>query len=440
MAALPGRKAFFTTYLSSLWIQGLTLLSGMLVARMLGPEGRGQLAGAQVWPGILGMVALFGVNNILSIQAAEKKRPVSELETLGLVLALPTIALCIVAGWFLLPWVLPAGQPELIPLSRGYLLIVPIFAWTSTLMAIDQGAGNFRRFNQVRNILNPVYLGLVLVFWLVGVREVVWFLAALLFANFAVMVFRLAGARPARLTGPLPPQAAALWREGFPFWITGIVHVLRDNAERIVLMALLPAAALGFYVVAFTASGIHLNLGKSLNLVLFSRSAAQSQEKALLDVARLFRLMAVMNLVLGLCVAAALPLLIPLVFGAEFKPSVWPAMLLVVSQFFLSQGMLINEGLRARRKPFFGMLGMVLATGVFVLAGVMLAGRAGLLGVAAASVIGQACYCAYMMLRLKRACPEAALFPGAAEARSLAQGLRGLSRRGSGFPGAGNPG
>jgi O-antigen/teichoic acid export membrane protein len=386
---------------------------------LLGPEGRGQFAGAQVWPSIFGMVALLGINNALSLRAAKNRSCKPAFERLALLWGLPLAGVAALVGWFALPRLIPLDNPDLLPLSRLCLIQVPLFVLTSNLMAIDQGTGDFRRFNTARNILTPVYLVLLLLLWCLKLRQVAWFLGALLAANAAVLLYRLAVVRWAVVSDVNPVSPSRLVRDGMPFWITGIVLVLRDNAERLLLMFLLGPVALGLYVVAFTASGVHLNVSKSLNLIVFARSAAQIHDLALADAARLFRLMALLNIALGVAMIAGLPLLIRIVYGPRFGASVLPAMLLVTSQGLLSQGAILDEALRAQAKPFIGLACVLLGMATFAGFGILLAGHYGLVGVASAAIAGQVAYCGAIVIATKRLVPGIQICPSASDVGQL---------------------
>jgi O-antigen/teichoic acid export membrane protein len=320
-------------------------------------------------------------------------------------------------GWFLYPWLVPA---ETLQLNRLNLLYIPLFILTAHLMAIDQGAGNFWRFNIARNVLNPVYLFLVLVFWFLGIHGVVWFVAAQLLANFAVLLYRLVAMdRNDWTEGDQPLDERKLIWSGVPFFLASVAYMVRDNIDRALLLFLLGPAPLGLYVVALTASGAHMTLSKSFNLVIFARSAALSKDEAMADTAKLFRMMCVVNTIFGLALAAALPWLIPFLFGQSFAGSVVPAMLLVVAQLLLAQGSLLEESLRAQSKPFYGVMGLVVTIAVFALVGAVLAPRFGVAGAAVASIVAQFCFCVFMCAVLKRFQPAARLRPGLADVRSV---------------------
>jgi O-antigen/teichoic acid export membrane protein len=427
VSELPGKRAFFATFATGIATQALTLVSGALAARLLGPEGRGQFAGSQVWPGILGMIALLGINNALSIRAARQREHKGAFERQSIRLGLLLSLAGVVAGWFAMPWLVPADNPELLWLSRLSLVHIPLFVLTSNLMAIDQGCGDFRQFNIARQVLAPVYLLLVVTLWIMGVRDVVWFVLSLLAANLAVLLFRLAVVRWKSNVPPPAPDRAGLFRTGARFWITGIAAVLRDNAERLLLMFLLGPAALGLYVVAGTASGAHLNLTRSLNLIVFARAATLGEGQALNDAARFFRLMGLLNLLLSLGMVAAMPLLIWLIYGAGFSGSVVPAMLLVAAQYFLSQGAVLDEALRARANPFVGLGGMLCGMAVFAAAGWGLSATMGLLGVAIAAIAGQLVYCLWMVVAFRRASGNQPLLPGPADFADLRRLIQGTS-------------
>jgi O-antigen/teichoic acid export membrane protein len=419
VSSLPGKKAFTATFITSVWIQLLTLVTGALSARLLGPEGRGQFAAAQVWGSVLGMIALLGLNNVFGIHAAKLRDRIAALERAAVMSGILSLAVTI-AGWFVVPLLLPPANPGLIPLARLFLMYIPIFVLTSNLMAIDQGSGNFIQFNIARNVLTPVYLVLLCLLWIFGVRKVEWFLASLLAANFAVLLYRLSRITPCKEHDPPSlVQISELAREGIPFWITNCVLALRENAERLLLIFLLGPAPLGLFVVASTAATAHLTVTKSLNLVIFSRAAALSKSHALKDAAQVFRVMSLVNLICGLGMIAVQPLLIPVIFGNRFANAIPAAALLVVAQFFQSQGSVLHEALRGQARPFIGLAAALVGMAVFCGTGYWLAREWGLVGVAIGSILGQASYCGFLMIILKRLEPQAHLLFGGEDGKRL---------------------
>lgn len=388
---------------------------------------------------ILGVVALIGANSSLSIHVAKERDKKAAFELQALSLGLPLSILGVGIGWVAMPLLVPADNPDLLWLSRVNLMYIPVYVLTTFLMAVDQGCGDFRRFNIARNILTPVYLVLLIAIWLAGLRDVIWFIYALLGANLAALAYRIVVIRWDQIANHVPPPGH-LFQPGISFWITSIVGILRENAARLLLMFLLGPASLGLFVVAFTASGAHLNVSKSLNLIIFSRSAALQGELALQDAARFFRLMSIVNFALSMLMLAAMPVLIWIIYGSNFSESVIPAMMLLLAQYFLSQGGILDEALRGQGRPYVGLVGLIAGVAAFAALGWILANPYGLVGVAAASIGGQLVYWLWMMMAFRRIGNGIRLLPVLEDISELirlfGEMKRGLMNRALGKPAA----
>lgn len=416
------------TFGTGLWIQLLTVVTGILVARSLGAEGRGLLAGAQIWPAVLASLSLLGVNSALAIRAAKEPAALGCLTRRALLLGGKSAVVALVAGYWVVPLLVPDSAPRLIELTRVYLLYIPIFVLTSHLMALDQGRGDFGRFNATRNVLNPVYLALVLLLWANGVVDPKWFLLSLLLANLATLAFRLIVFKPERLdSGDVTERA--LLREGLPFWATSLAYVLRDNIERFVAVWLVGAAGLGIYVVAWTASGAHLTLSKSLNLLVFSRSASLSSEEAMSDAGRTFRIALCANISLAVLMGLLIPWLVPAFYGAEFRDAVFPAIVLLGSQGLLAQAGILDESLRGQGRPLPGMLGVVLSVAAFSSMSGVLTPSWGPVGLAVASAFAQLLFLAVMIRAVKSGLRGLRLMPNRHDLADIAGVLHGLAAR-----------
>ena len=56
---------FATPFATGIGVQALTLLTGMITTRMLGPAGRGVFAAAQIWLAAIALFALLAINHAL---------------------------------------------------------------------------------------------------------------------------------------------------------------------------------------------------------------------------------------------------------------------------------------------------------------------------------------------------------------------------------------
>jgi len=118
MQELPGKRVLVSTLSTNIVIQILTMVSGILVARALGPEGRGLMAGAQILPTIFATVALLGLNNVFAIRAAKNKIGQEQLSPIALRIGFIASIVGVCVAWFILPYCIPDTNGELLYLSK----------------------------------------------------------------------------------------------------------------------------------------------------------------------------------------------------------------------------------------------------------------------------------------------------------------------------------
>jgi O-antigen/teichoic acid export membrane protein len=212
-------------------------------------------------------------------------------------------------------------------------------------------------------------------------------------------------------------------KEGIPYLATSVIYLAKDNIEKVVLLFLLGSQQLGLYVVAATASGLHTPLSRSVNILILPRSGSLAAEQAAHDAARIFRVMVIVSAVLSAAMVGLLPWLMPLLFGAGFKDSVLPAMLLVAAQFFSAQGSIIDESLRAQSRPGIGMIAGLVSVTFFCGLALVLAPRLGLVGVSIAAICGQVTYCLMLAIYLQRSF-KLSLVPSNRDFRFIRDNLR----------------
>jgi antigen flippase len=391
-----GSREFASTLITNVVIQACTVVQGILVARLLGPAGRGQFAAAILWPSLFAAIGGMGVGVALARRAGRATDLARVIRT-GLVLTLLTgtvvAALCAVA----IPWLLPGS--DTIVRNAAYVFVpYIIFNHVSLAMiAIDQGAGWFGQMNWTRLIVNPVYLVLVIVLWFADIRDVLWFVVSLLIAGGAVALVRVGLAlRRAPLPGPTEP-VKSVFREALPFGFAGLLNPLAGSADKALLLYLLGTAQLGFYTVALTAASVVNSLAGAAGTVSFAMSTQVKDREGFDRVARMFRFTAWTWLLAGLGVAVIIPIVLPLLYGAVFRPAIWPAILLIPAAALTGQASILEESMRAQGRAFIGLQARAAGLLVMIAVGWLLAPVFGILGVVFAAIGSQAIVLAMMM-------------------------------------------
>jgi antigen flippase len=391
-----GTHAFVDTFGTSVIIQAFTVVQGIIVARLLGPIGRGEYATVILWPNVFASLGIFGTNIALARAAAKTGQYDTVIRT-ALLLGLITSAVSSVFCYFALPYLLPEAEEHLLGLTRVFVLFILLNHVGLNLIAVDQGAGNFRRYNLTRAVLYPVYTTFLIILWIDGINQVKWAALGLLAANLGVVLLRLVWAlKDMKLWGRLYAPASAI-RESVQFGLVGTAMPLYQQADKAILLWLLGARDLGLYVVALSASAAIGSITQASGVVSFTMAAQMDEGRGFGVLAKTFRISALLWLICGSLLALAMPLLLPLVYGTEFAPSVNPARLLIVGSALAGLANLLDQTMRGQGKPFIGLEGRVAGLMVLAALGYVLSPRWGLMGMCLAFVLCQfTCLCVFL--------------------------------------------
>ena len=394
-----GLRAYVGTFGTSVIVQCFTVLQGIIIARLLGPLGRGQYAAVILWPSVFAAIGIFGTNIALARAAAKTDRYDQVIRT-SILLALITATLSSIACYLLLPQLLPQAEQQLLDLSRFFVIFIILNHLALNLIAVDQGAGNFKRFNFTRAVLNPVYVAFLLVMWIYGVKEVKWAAIGLLVANLVVVLVRLGLVlRNMKLWGRLYSPIRAI-KKSFRFGLAGAAMPLYLQADKAILLWLLGAENLGLYVVALSASAAIGSITNSAGMVSFTAAAQVQRGEGFEKIAKTFRLSALLWLFFGGILAFAMPLLLPLVYGGEFASAVNPARLLIIGSAFAGHANLLDQSMRGQGRAFVGLEGRISGLIVILTVGILSTRWLGLAGMCIAYIFGQLTCLSFFLWRV----------------------------------------
>jgi len=384
----PWLGAFVGTFGASVIIQAFTVVQGIIIARLLGPIGRGEYATVILWPSVFAAIGIFGTNIALARAAARAGQYDAVIRT-SILLAIITAPIAALLCYFCLPYLLPQSEMHLLGLSRVFVTFILLNHLGVNLVAVDQGAGKFRRFNFTRALLYPVYVAFLIVLWVKGINQVKWAALGLLAANLAVVLVRLSLVlKDMRLWGRLYSPIRAI-RESIRFGLVGAAMPLYLQADKAILLWLLGAENLGLYVVALSAGGAIGSITNSAAMVSFTAAAQVERGEGFEKIAKTFRLSALLWLFFGGILAIAMPLLLPLVYGSEFASAVNPARLLIAGWAFAGLANLLDQSMRGQGRPFAGLEGRLAGITVIAMLGMALSQPWGLMGMCMAFILGQ---------------------------------------------------
>jgi O-antigen/teichoic acid export membrane protein len=417
---------------TGLAIQAVLVVTGPLLARMLGPDGRGYLAALILWPLVITQLGNLGIPSALTYSIARDSSASRALARLGLSFALPQALLLVAfqALWLLL---ILHGDPHQVRVAGWLTLaLVPAMLAQQYGLALLQGHLRLRLFNGLRLLPWSLYaLGVALLF-AVGEDSIVPIVAVLLTAFLiSGSTCLISGLRFSRGEGTPTVGRRFLVSFGLRGLLSSLSAVDMLRPDQVVLALFLSPAALGLYVVGLAFTNLPYFVAKSVGLITFPWVASQPEKReARRTMWSLLWLTTGIALVLvaGLCASAHW--LVPFFFGREFSDAVTVTYIVLPGMVFLSARRVLAEGLKGRGYPLAGTLGELLSLAWVALA---LAVLVPLWGIDGAAVALSSSYVVSLLLLVALAARQGEL---ESAGRSLLSLPRDLMRaaRGSGRP------
>lgn len=377
------------------------------MARVLGVEGRGNLAGILLWPNFFAAISIMGVNIALARRVGRGMKSADSVSA-AVCLGCLTGVVGVISCWLFLPYLLPDGSPRLVLYSRWFSLFIILNHLALNLLAIDQGRGDYQLLNISRSLLYPVYLVGIVVVWIWAENRLFGILIALLFANGLVVTVQLVSKRKlfGRANGR-KKQWRDLLREGWPYQLTTIVTLFHQYMDQVLLLWLLGPASLGLYMVAKAVSSVVSSLTASLEIVSFAEAVKMRREDGLIPLATMFRRGTLLSVLMGGLLAPWIHILVPLIYGSAFQGAVGATMILLIGAGLTGNSSVIDQALRGYGLPFWGVWARSSGSAVFFVLGFCIAKQHGIIGITSAYVMSQCVLLTVFLVGAKRAFPGA---------------------------------
>ncbi|GJG89039.1 hypothetical protein tb265_42200 [Gemmatimonadetes bacterium T265] len=402
------RSPTVRTFLVNALVLGLGLVSGVQLARGMGPAGRGELAAAWLWPMLLMYLASMGViQSVVYFAALPDARPG---RVLGTALACATVqsAVGMAVGYVVLPLLLAKQTPQVVANGRAYLWVIPVSLVSQYGLGVLQARLHFTAFNWIR-LLTPVgYVVAVLGLERAGVLTASTALRAQLWLNVlvlgatAVALWRTGAV--ARLGDLRPDRALAgrMLRYGAKVQAGGIPQTANLRMDQALLAAWFPPVQLGLYVAAVSAAGVGDVLSTAVRTVATPSIAQQGAAAGVRRLQATFRKYALVSVAGTLALAAVLPFAIPFVYGDAFAGAVPPALVLLAAGLCLGAKQVLAGAAQALGDPWLASRSEIVGAVVTVCALPLLLPRLGIMGAALATLAAYATQLAVVLAGLSR--------------------------------------
>ena len=421
-------------------------VSGVILARALGPTTRGEYAAVIAWFGILLLIGEVGQSAAVCFYVARDPGSARDYVATSRAMMLVTGGVAVVGGLLLAP-VLAHGNPGLADAYR-IAFAGSAVAFTGTSYTFSLQAHSNRQWNLVRLSQPVLGLAIVIVLWrlrLLSLHAVLYTLAVTMTIQLGYAYYhcRHCGLAPGRIRADLVRPLMTYGLSQFAAVTPASVNLLLDQ---LVLSQLVPASDLGRYSIAASITLVPVPLVSAIGNVAFPRLAAQRTVTAQ---GQWLQRAAVLSSA-GMAVAILAPVVvssywvIPLVFGPAYRGAVPLLWILAPGGVFMASSQVAGDLLRGRDRPGLVAVAQGLAS-VFTV--VLLIVLLPSMGVAAAAIASTVAYgvtlavmihCLWRLPRAGQAAGPARDRSGTGAAPPPPRRVRGSHRRGraprSGMP------
>ncbi len=304
----------------------LGLASGPILARALGPEGRGQFAAIMQPISVAAAIASIGIPTAVTYFIA---RSYDRMQTLK-------IALWICAPVALLTYCCMIWYANIVAANQGINAILLWGTWIAViasaivqiLRAYWQGLGNWKRLDWERATFAVLrFLGVCGVA-VVGISIAGPYAIVSLSAFVVAATILYIPRRNRKIASKNVPNSKQILKYSLSASIGTIAIVASSRLDQIVLPAATSSVELGYYAIAVTVAEVPVIFGvlAARNILQFAASG-QTLLKCIVEV----RMYIFAGMLACASAAVAAPIAVPLVFGHDFEASVPSVQILAVS-------------------------------------------------------------------------------------------------------------
>lgn len=403
-----GARAIFSIALAGVGVQVLTFLSGPLVARMLGPDGRGLMVMVVVAASLFSALGVGGLPAAASHAvgaAGGASRDVLRglLPIWGLAMVVPAI---LAAG---LTAVMVRGEDQWPLLAALATAVCYLQCLNYLVLAMLQGENAIQRVNAQRVIGIGAYVAVIVALFLFSPTEhaptiLATYAASLLF-GVVLGCFWLQ--KPTRDPALLAPRSDVhtFARRG---WTSGLKPLDSLGLDQLLVGFVLGQAALGIYAVAISVTSVPIVALTGIALALLPRLASAPPEVSIPMMRRWVLASAGIAVAMVLAIQLVLDPAIRIFFGREFIPAIEVGRLLAIAWAFLALRRVLTAAAQAQGRVAAASVAEAVSTVLLVVTAYVGMELYGLDGVAWAMIGVSAFCCAWLALTITWRSGEAA--------------------------------
>lgn len=381
-------KDIFMTFLTKMIYLGGSFFISVLLARLLGAEGKGVVTALFVVPNLLISLADMGVRQASAFTIGQKKYTAQEVFSSSLILWIlaSVISILLLLSYYLITattnfnWIL-------IAIAIGF---VPIKILEAYYYGIHQGKQQIEMMN-VRHMISFTarLVSVVLFVWIIS-TGVFGAAIAMLLSSVAVVGYsywKLKDTVKFKFSY-IKGLPQILFKKGILFALALFVLNINYRVDILILERFVSSADVGLYSVGVGLAELIWQLPTAIGTVLFSSSAnSKSDSIAANQAAKLLRVSLVFLVLGSILFTFTSGWIVPLIYGNEFQASAQVINLLLPGIILVVIIQVLHASISGRGYPLIGLKVFILSIIVNVILNLILIPELGINGAAIASSV-----------------------------------------------------
>lgn len=351
-------KIYFSTAVTNYFNLFLGFFSGIIAARLLGPEGRGQLAVIMYFPTLMSSFCCMGLPQAISFKLLKNKDQSNEIIASAFQISLVIGLVGAIIFSCITPWYLSSGNEQLIKATATICFMAIPMVINSHLYAIHRAFYRFFWVNSMLIVMASGYILILIGLWFFNIIEPLNIAFCLMLLHALVLACNILR------TGFGTFIVRVKWKtyrdcilQGIRFFLPVLSITLYTVADRAILIKTTTLSEMGYYMVAFAISQPLLLLCTTFHQISFIEVAAKDncEESACLAWRRFQQVQVI--------VVAALLIILPLVkpllmygFGKEYNDAYGATIVLLIAMALRGLSVTIESSIRAQNYIWPGFL------------------------------------------------------------------------------------
>ncbi|WP_336788246.1 lipopolysaccharide biosynthesis protein [Paenibacillus sp. MMO-177] len=340
-------------FASNVFILFLNTLTGVIIARFLGPEGRGEQAAMIMWPQLLSYIVTLGLPSSIIYYMKQKESDQGSLFLASLWMCFGLGTMSMIGGLIFLPGWMDGYSADKVQFACWALILVPFGLLGAINNAVLQAREEYALFNRIRYLPNVITL--ILLFALVLAGQVNPFYTSLAYLAPTIplsvwIMVRMLKIYSFRQKG-IMQSSRQLVQYGIRSYGTDLAGTLSFYIDQVLVVGLLSPVSLGIYLVALNLSKMLDIIQASVVSVLFPQASGLNQSDAIQLTLKVYRISSVITIVLVLAAIACAPLGLMLLYGKSFEDAIPIFRILIIQAAIGSATWTLAQGFMATDKP-----------------------------------------------------------------------------------------